>query len=290
MKERIDRWRARWPAFDVVVAVAQKGGRDGVGRMSAVLSYYSFFSIFPLLLVFTSVLGSMMHGSWKTKLQESALANFPVIGEQISKQATHPLQGRNIATILGAVTALWAGSRAFDSFEQAMHIVWHGALQRQPGLLKRRLRAFMLLGVLGVGLIATTVLGGWAAAAPIGGLGRPLGFLVTIAANMTLLLVMYQVSIPDHQDWRRLLPGAVLGGVGLTILHAVGGWYIARVVAGASDTYGTFAVVLGLLTWVNLTGKLTIWPAELNAVLNERAELAAAIALPPADVLSVDGS
>ncbi len=256
------------------MTVVEKGGRDGIGRLSAVVSYFAFFSIFPLLLVVTSVVGMLANGSWSDRIRTSALSTFPVIGDQILNTGTGKLTGSTVTAVLAGLIALWSGTHAFDALEYAIHAVSHAVVDRPIGFLKRRLRALALLGILGTGLLATTVLGGVVAAADLPGIGRPLGYAVAILANAALLGVMFAVAIPGGDSWRRLAPGAVMGGFGLTVLHALGGWFLQRVVAKASDTYGVFAVVIGLLTWVKLIVTLVLWSAELNTVLADRALVA----------------
>lgn len=259
------------------MTIVDKGGRDGVGRLATVLAYWAFFSIFPLLLVAVTIVGTLLEGDWKDRILNSALAQFPVIGEDIGKVVSSnegSLTGLSWSTLIGAVAALWAGTHAFEAYEHAIQVVHLGHAEIRPGFLWRRLRAILLMGILGVGVIGTAVLSGMVGAAGIPGIGKPAGLAISVAANVAVLLVMYELSVPGHQGIRRLLPGAVIGGTGLALLHLVGGWYLGKVVAKAGDTYGIFAAVIGLLTWVNLIGKLVIWSAEVNAVLADRADTA----------------
>jgi uncharacterized BrkB/YihY/UPF0761 family membrane protein len=62
-----------------------------------------------------------------------------------------------------------------------------------------------------------------------------------------------------------------VGAVGWTILQTVGAYFVRYIVKGASDVYGTFAVVIGLLTWINIQIRLILWAAELNTVIEARA-------------------
>jgi hypothetical protein len=64
--------------------------------------------------------------------------------------------------------------------------------------------------------------------------------------------------------------GSIVGGVGWTILQAVGGYLIGHDLKNDSTTYGTFAAVLGLVAWIYLGCQLTIYAAELNTVLARR--------------------
>ena len=278
-KSLVTRLRERNAPFDLMMTVIDKGGRDGVGRLSAVVTYFAFFSIFPLLLLLVSVTAMVVDENRRERITELALSNFPMLGDRL---ALTKLEGRSLTVVVAGLAALWSGTHAFDALEHAIHAVSHAALERPLGFLKRRLRALALLGVLGTGLVVTTVLGSVVAAANLPGIGRPMGYLVTAVANVVLLGVMYAVAIPGRDTWRRLAPGAIVGGIGLTLIHALGGWFLSRVTK-ASAAYGFFGTVLGLLTWIKLIVSVVLWSAELNAVLADRA-------IVPADGQVIDGS
>src|SRR2546425_12818228 len=107
---RIDRFqqRHRWLAFPL--AVVKKFGDDQAGNLAALIAYYGFFSLFPLLLVFVSVLGLLIRNndSLRQSILHSALRDFPVIGDQIAKNI-HAISGNGLALAIGIVGTLWAG-------------------------------------------------------------------------------------------------------------------------------------------------------------------------------------
>src|SRR3989442_3966100 len=106
---RFDGYQQRHAWLGFPLAVRQKYTEDQGGYLAATISYYAFFSIFPLLLVFTTVLGYVLggHGHLYKSLVDSALGQFPVIGRQLH---THSLQGNGLALGLGIAPAPWAGS------------------------------------------------------------------------------------------------------------------------------------------------------------------------------------
>jgi uncharacterized BrkB/YihY/UPF0761 family membrane protein len=71
-------------------------------------------------------------------------------------------------------------------------------------------------------------------------------------------------------DWKTMVPGAVVAGAAFTVLQAVGGWYVQHVLNGSTQVYGTFAIVLGLLSWLYLQAQVTVLAAEVNVVLHKR--------------------
>jgi membrane protein len=257
--------RERWRWLDFAASVFRKGGRDGVGRLAAVVAYYAFFSLFPLLMVLVFVLGTLLDGSLRDDIMDSALMNFPVIGTQISKDGGQ-LEGQGLALLIGLATALWAGTHAFDAFDHAIHTVWDGPRAKRS-MIRRRLSALFQLGVLGGALVATTaatVLLNSVVSVP--GMAVPAKVLVSVVLNTLFGLVMFRVVGGSERTWRDHLPGSIVAGVGLTLLQTLGQYYLQRLVSGASDTYGTFATVIGLLSWLHLLASLLIWSAEISVV------------------------
>lgn len=272
MKEKLQELRRRFRWLDIALAVVDKGGQDNASHLAAVIAYFSFFSLFPLLLVFVWVLGKVLasHPDLQKDIVDSAISKFPVIGDDIAKNVGS-LSGGIVPLLVGLAGALWAGTKAFQAFERAMHVVWHGPSVKPEPFLKAKVRAVLMIIAFGIGLSLTTAgtaiitLVDW-----IPGAAKPAGFLVTVLLNMALVGVMFRLSTPGLDSWRRLLPGTIISGVGLTVLYTVGTGYLAGVVKNAGNTYGFFAIVIGLLTWLNLIGTLLVWSAELNCVLAGR--------------------
>jgi membrane protein len=96
------------------------------------------------------------------------------------------------------------------------------------------------------------------------------GHAATIIVNVALLVMTFSVLPAHRRPLRELLPGAVVGGILLTALLQLGTWVVSRYIAGASDTYGTFAVVIALLSWFHLVSRVVLLAAELNDVLLDR--------------------
>ncbi len=243
----------------------QKYSADRGGYLAATISYYAFFSIFPLLLVFTTVLGYVLggHGHLYKSLVDSALGQFPVIGRQLQ---THSLEGNGLALGLGIAAALWAGIRVFLAAENAMNDVWGVPFRRRPDFLYRRLRALQLLVLLGGGILATTVLAGLGSFGASYGIEWKIGSIaLSTVLNIGLFWVAFRL-LTAHVTWRQLRGGAIGAAIAYEILQALGGYYVGHVVKGASATYGTFALVIGLLSWIYLAAHITLLAAEANVV------------------------
>jgi len=260
--------RHRWLGFPL--AVLQKYSDDQGGYLAATISYYAFFSIFPLLLVFTTILGFVLggHGSIYKSLVDSALGQFPVIGRQLK---THSLNGSGLALGLGVAAALWAGMGVFLAAQNAMNHVWGVPYRARPDFFRQRLRALALLLLLGGGILASTVLAGLGSFGASYGIAWKIGSIaLSTVLNVGLFWVAFRVLTAKDVTWRQLRGGAIAAAIAYEILQALGGYYVGHAVKGASSTYGTFALVIGLLSWVYLSAHITLLAAEANVVATRR--------------------
>jgi membrane protein len=267
---RIDAYQRRHPWLAFPVAVQKKFGDDEGGDLCAMLTYYGFISLFPLLLVFFTVLGFVLadNPSLQQDIRTSALANVPIIGDQIARNVTS-VQGSGVALVLGLLGTLWGGLGIANASQDAFNRVWGVPRAKRPGFLPRVLRDLALLGSIGVAIVATTVLGS-AAGFASGNIGwRVAAALVSFALDMALFLFAFRLLTARELPWAVFLPGAALAAVGWEVLHLVGGVYTSHVLNGMSQTYGMFAIVLGALVWIFLQVRVVVYAAEVNVVRRE---------------------
>jgi YihY family inner membrane protein len=266
----LDRFQQAHPWIGLPIAVVRKYGDDQGGNHAALLAYYGFFSLFPLLLVLTTVLGFVLDGrpDLQARILDSALAQFPVIGVDI-RENLGALQGSRLALAVGLIGALYGGLGVAEAAQNAMNGIWNVPRKRYPNFLVRRARGLLWLVGLGGGLLLITVLSGVTAAAGTA-VARLLGVGVSLAVDTLLFLLAFRVLTVRDVAVRELLPGAVLASLGWLVLQQLGGWYVDSQLKRASDTYGTFALVIGLLSWLYLAATVTLYAAEVNVVRSRR--------------------
>jgi membrane protein len=256
--------QSRWLA--IPFAVIKKFLDDQASGLAALVAYYAFFSLFPLLLVFVTVLGFVLQGnpSAQTSVENSVLGNFPVISQQIRG---HALQGHAFALVIGIVTALVAGLAVTGAAQNALNRVWAVPFKERPNFLKSRLRSLLLLVVLGGLFLVATVVSGLVS----GGLGGPLlkvaAYVLALSLNFALFFASFELLTSIDIPHRAIVPGAAFAAVAWEILQFFGGFYIKHVVSKSTSTYGTFALVIGVLAWLHLGAQITIYAAEINVVL-----------------------
>jgi membrane protein len=268
---RIDRFQQRHKALAFPYAVSKKFGDDRAGYLAALCAYYGFFSLFPLLFVFASVLGLVLRGdpALRTRILDSTLGQFPVLSSYIKVKPS--ASGSITVLVIASLTALWAGLGWTAAMQNAMNDVWDVPLTERPNFLITRLRSLIMLAILGTFVLGSTLLAGVAVTSATVSLPmRAAGLLGSLALNFCLYMVAYRVLTRKKLGWGDVLPGAVFSAIVWTALQTVGNYYVTHQIANAKALYGTFAVVLGLLVWLSLGAQISLYGAEINVVRVKR--------------------
>jgi YihY family inner membrane protein len=268
---RFDQFQQEHAVLGFPIAVMQKFGNDQAGGKAALMAYYGLFALFPLLLLFATILGSVLagHPSWQQHLLNSAFANFPIIGSQL-RSDTHALQGNGFAITVGILGTLYGAQGIGQAALNAMNTVWNVPYKNWPNFFKRRLRGYLWLGALCIATVASTTLAGAGTVWLHGDLGWVWSTLVAFVLNLGVFFVIFTVLTAEPLGVREVWLGVVLGTVFWQILQAAGGFYVRHSLTKASDVYGFFAIVIGLLTWLFAAAQLTLLAAEVNVVRHYR--------------------
>lgn len=273
--ERVDRFqrRHRWAALPV--AVGYKFADDQGAYLAALITYYGFVSLFPLLMLAVTILGFVLRNDpvAQQAVLSSALRNFPVVGDQI-RANVNSLQGSVTALVVGFAVALYGALGVTHAAQHALNQVWAVPKAVRPSLQATYGRGLLMLIVVGLGVLLTTALSTVAsAAAGISGFGwltRAAGVLVSVALNIGLFLLAYRLLTPRRLPVRRVWVGSVVAGVTWQLVLTIGTHLVATRLQGASAVYGLFAIVLGLLAWIYIAATIFVVCAEIDAVLVQR--------------------
>ncbi|WP_246036393.1 YihY/virulence factor BrkB family protein [Sinomonas susongensis] len=253
------------------LAVLYKYFDDQGPFLAALITYYGFVSLFPLLLLLSTLLGFVLAGDpqLRTQVMASALAEFPVIGSQLSEP--RGLGGGTGGIVIGILGALYGGIGVAQAIQHAMNTAWSIPRNSRPDAVKSRVRSLLLLGTVGLALIGTTVLsafGGYADA--LGLAGRVLFLALSVAVNAGAFILAFRIGTVRPLTVRQVLPGAVGAAVAWQLLQSVGPIYVAQVVRRASAMNGVFAVVLGLLAFLYVAAVAIVLCVEANVVRVDR--------------------
>jgi len=268
---RFDRFQQRHPALAVPIAVLRKFSDDGAGQKAALIAYYGFFSMFPLLLLATTILGFVLagHQAAQNAVFNSAFKQIPIIGSTIATNR-HSLKGSGLGLAVGLVGALLAGLGVTMASQNAFNTVYAVPHKDQPNFLVSRWRSLKLLVALGLLQLISTAAVGIVAGGFGGALLTISGIGLSLLVNVAMFLAVFRLMTDHSVSTRELWPGIAIASIAWEVLQALGGLFVGRELKGASETYGAFATVIGLLVWFYLGARVVVYAAEINVVLTRR--------------------
>jgi membrane protein len=252
-----------------VAAVLKKYGEDQAGQLAALIAYYAFVSLFPLLLVMVTVLGFVLQNnpSERQRILDGTLGQFPIISDYLQ---LHSLSGSSVALIVGVLFSLLAGLGITGATQTAFNRIWHVPFKHRPNWLYSRLRGLGMLTLLGTMSILSTTAAGYVGSSSNGVPADVAAAVFAFALNLALFMTAFKLLTAVDLGWRELLPGVIVAAVLWQLLQHLGGYYVDHELKRTSPLYGIFAVVLGLLAWLYIGAQLTIFAAEVNVVKKRR--------------------
>ncbi len=261
----LDRRQQKLRGVRFAAAVYKKFSDDGAGQLAALIAYYAFVSIFPLLLVFVTILGFVLQGnpSDQEKIVKGTLGQFPVLSDSLK---LHALKGSGVALAIGVVGTLLAGLGVTSAAQNAFNGIWHVPYKSRPNFIFTRLRSLGVLAMLGTLTIISTTAAGFVGASSHGAVAVIGGVVVAFVVNVALFMTAFKLLTALELGWRELLPGVIVAAILWQLLQHLGGYYVDHTLKHTQPLYGTFAVVLGLLAWLYLGAQLVIFAAEINVV------------------------
>jgi len=264
----IDRFQQRHRRLAFVVGVYKKFSDDNGGSLAALMSYYAFVSIFPLLLVFVTILGFVIHGNAteQQKVLDGTLGQIPLLKDPLK---TSSLRGSGAALAIGVIGSLLAGMGITSTTQNALNQIWHVPHKRRPNFLLIRARGLGTLTILGALFIISTAVAGFTTARSNGAVADVASILIALAVNLVLFYTAFRLLTAVELPLRDLWPGVVAGAIVWQIMQHLGGLW-AKKVAHQESLYGTFGLVLGLLAFLYLGAMVFVYAAELNATRANR--------------------
>lgn len=264
IKERLAEKRG----IGALVRVQDRFGEIQGDALANGIALQVFLSLIPLLLVAVAVVGFVAGDDPTFTDDVVEVLRLPADGpaaEALAQTVDTARESRQAATVVGVLGLLWRGLAVVVAVQRAIDKVWQTSAQG----LKDRLRA--LLWLLGAGTIfaASFALGALVNFLPAG--LAPLSILVALAVNAGLFLWTFHELGRLPVGWRALVPGALLCAVGFEVLKLAGTVVVPRLIASSSALYGSLGVVVALLAWLALLGRLLVYGTVVNVLRWEAA-------------------
>ena len=267
--------RAAWPWFDHLVRAGQRYKADHGDRLAASLTMYLILALLPLLLVATSVLGYVLANDPGKQAEIFAKITdvIPGVGAQLSEALATVKDSRGTLGIVGLVGLLFSGLGGVDALRDALRLMWHHNVEA-GNFVKKKGADILTVLVLTVALavsIAVSALatGGAGALLEAAGVGGPVSkailtvfsFLLGVGVDAVLFLILFKWLPRVDWPWRRLVRGAVFGGVAFGVLKVAGGWYVGRTAVKSSALYGSIGTAVAVLVGLYLVSRVILFTA-----------------------------
>jgi YihY family inner membrane protein len=265
--DRLDAAQRNHKVVGFPIAVLYKYVDDQGAYLAALIAYYAFVSLFPLLLLLSTILGWLLvgHPALREQILDSALSQFPVIGSQLGEPGK--IGGGVTGVVIGTLGALYGGLGVGQALQNAMNTVWAVPRNDRPDPFKGRGRSLLLLCTVGGALLGTTVLSAISGGSGVFGDGVKIVVLVaSVAVNAGAFILAFRISTDRELTVSQVAPGAVLAALGWQLLQSFGAVYVGHVVKSASATNGVFALVLGMLAFLYITATMVVLCAVINVV------------------------
>ncbi|MEO3873574.1 YihY/virulence factor BrkB family protein [Nonomuraea sp. B12E4] len=276
VRGRVDHWRVRRLSLDHLIRTVRRYHGQSGDRLAGSVTYFAFLSFFPLVALAYAVLGFVVAASEETRkaLEAAIVERLPVIANGLNLEAI--ARSKEAAGIVGLLGLLYAGLGAMDALRGALREM---SMTTEPPLnfFVGKLRDLATLLMIGGTLVVSVPVAGFATWATdrfvhsvFGGesmgaaLGlRAVGVAASVAADWLLFLILLGWVARTAQPFKVIARGALLGAIGFGLLKQ-----LATLVLGHTLNnlvYGTFAIIVGLLIWINISARLVLYVAAWTA-------------------------
>jgi YihY family inner membrane protein len=269
--KKIDRYQQRHNSIAFVVAVIKKYNDDQVGRQAALLTYYSFLSLFPLLLILTTVTDTLIgRDAHLRAIVIKGLTNyFPLLGSQLSNHV-HRLHTDGFALVTGLLFVLYGARGVASAFMRGVQDIW---LIPKTGRFRFPMSVYKSLGIIvvgGSGLLTASILASLTSGAGHGIIFRTLSIAVNLILLVAIFIFLLNFCLPKHVSVKEIRSGAIVAAIGLLVLQSLGGYILAHELKHLSALYSYFAVALGLLFWLYLQTQVLYYSIEVAVVSSNK--------------------
>lgn len=258
-------WLARrWRIFARPHAIQARFGEIHGPHLAASISQAAFLSLFPLLLLAIASLGYLSAAASDGRLAERIVNNLGVrdqLATAVVDAVTQAETSRVAATVIGVAGLVFAATRLSGALQFAFNTVWQvqgrGWRDRLVGLWWMLGAGLLLVASVGITVLGAVVLPEWAGPALVP---------FTVALNTVLWLWSMSVLPNRSAPLADLMPGAIVGAVGLEVLKWVGALVVPAMVVSASELYGTFGVLFAVFAWLLIFGRLVVYSTVVNVM------------------------
>jgi membrane protein len=269
---RLDRFQRRHTWLGLPLGVIYKFFDDRGPYQAALITYYSFVSLFPLLLLSFSVAGFVLQGHPELRhdLEQTVREKLPGIGPHLKIETFH---GSGVAIVVGIIGTLYGALGAMQASQASFNQMYGVPRNEQPNPFKSRIRSLGLLALLGSGVLLSTGIA--AVLSTANGLSRQLGpaiqvggYILNYAVNFVLFSAAFRLLTAREMRLRQVMRGGLIAAGLYMLLQIFGSSFVSHTAKAA--VYQAFAVVIATLIWLYLQSLILVFAAEINVVYELR--------------------
>lgn len=266
--DKVMELREKSRPFDIFAEMMDGWRRHLSGRNASLFAFFTFLSIFPLMLAAVSILGFVLSGNedLQERIIEGAADEIPVLGPELAANP-ESIDGSVIALVIGIAIALFSATKAFVGLHSAADDAWEVGVDdrvKTPVLRGKALVGLVIIALPQIGNLVLATLVSTLDLPAIGSIGIIAG---TVVMNILVIALLYRFFTSATVSWGDVWPGAIIAGIIFTVLQSLGPWFVERQADGSNGAMGTINIILGLLGWLSLVGITLIMCAELNAAI-----------------------
>ena len=270
--QRVDTFQRSHPVLAFPVAVFKRFDEDKVGKQAALVTYYAFLSLFPLLMIFITTLGiiAASNPDLEAKIIQTVLEAFPALGNDL-KNNINSISSTGFAFILQCLVVLYGARGMASILQETFNNLWHIDKEHRPNFISDNLRSFGMMAAVGIGMIIGTALSyALSSVLDIGTVGVVLLNIFNAAITFGLFLAVFRLGTSAHISSRKLVLGAAIAMIGTLLVQRLGGYIMAEQLPRLEGSYGSFAVALGMLFWIYLQAQVILYALVITIVRTEK--------------------
>lgn len=260
--------RHRFVAFPL--AVIKRYSDDQAGRKAALITYYAFLSLFPLLLIFITVLGIVINNDPRLEAQilQNVYQLFPALGDDLARNVKSA-RSTGLALLLQSLVVLYGARGLASMLQETFNNLWH--VEHTPGFWNDHLRSVFMMLAVGLGMsIGAAVSFTLSGVLDFGWVGTLAITIINIALTFGLFLSVFRLGTSEKISTRKLMLGALVATIGTLIVQRLGGIIMSREIQRLQGSYGSFSLALAMLFWIYLQAQVILYSLVLTIVRSER--------------------
>lgn len=271
--KKLDEFQRAHAVLAFPVAVIKRYGDDSAGRQAALITYYAFLSIFPLLMIFITVLGVIgsTNPALEARISQNVFTLFPALGKDLQDNV-QTLKSSGLTLVLQGLVVLYGARGLAEMLQETFNNLWHVTKENRPGLVGNYARNFSMMLAVGLGMIIGSAISfGLSSLIHLGIPGIVFINAVNLLITFGLILAVFRLGTSTSIGTKNLVLGAMIAAVGLIIVQRIGGFVMSEQLPKLEGSYGTFAVTLGMLFWIYLQAQILLYAIVATVVRTKKA-------------------